>query len=53
MFEQAIAYLDCTLEAAHESGDHTIYVGGVEDAGVQRPDAPALTYFRGEWGSIE
>lgn len=52
VFEEALAYLDCSLSAAHDGGDHTVYVGAVEDAAVQRPEAPALTYFRGEWGSI-
>jgi flavin reductase (DIM6/NTAB) family NADH-FMN oxidoreductase RutF len=52
VFEAAIAYLDCTVEAAHPGGDHTVYVGAVEDAGIQREDAPALTYFRGEWGTV-
>ncbi len=50
VFEESIAYLDTTVVAAHEAGDHTIYVGEVEEAAVQRPDAPALTFFRGEWG---
>ncbi len=53
IFEEALAYLDCTVAASHEAGDHTVYVGAVEDAGVQRPAAPALTYFRGEWGEID
>ena len=53
VFEEAIGYVDTTVVAAHEAGDHTIYVGEVEDAAIQRPDAPALTYFRGEWGSVE
>lgn len=53
IFEDALAYLDCSLEAAHEGGDHAIYVGEVEAAEVQRPEAPALTYFRGEWGAID
>lgn len=53
VFEEALAYLDCSLEAAHAAGDHTIYVGDVEAAAVQRPEAAALTYFRGEWGAID
>lgn len=53
VFEDALAYLDCSVAAAHEAGDHTVYVGAVEDVDVQRPSAPALTYFRGEWGEIE
>ncbi|MDZ7701955.1 MAG: flavin reductase family protein [Halobacteriales archaeon] len=53
VFEESIAYVDTTVAAAHEAGDHTIYVGEVEEAAVQRPEAPALTYFRGEWGEAE
>lgn len=52
VFEESIAYLDCSLGDAYHAGDHTIYVGEVEDAAVLRPNAPALTYFRGEWGTI-
>jgi flavin reductase (DIM6/NTAB) family NADH-FMN oxidoreductase RutF len=53
VFVSALAYLDCSIEAAHEAGDHTISVGAVEAAEVQRPEEPALTYFRGDWGTIE
>jgi flavin reductase (DIM6/NTAB) family NADH-FMN oxidoreductase RutF len=52
VFEDALAYLDASIVAAPEAGDHTIYVGEVEGAAVQRPAAPALTYFRGEWGEL-
>jgi flavin reductase (DIM6/NTAB) family NADH-FMN oxidoreductase RutF len=53
VFEDAIAYLDCTVDAAHPAGDHTIYVGRVESADILDPDATALTFFRGEWGSLD
>lgn len=53
VFEEAIAYLDCSLYDALKSGDHTVYVGEVEAAEVFRPEAAALTYFRGDWGSVE
>lgn len=53
VFEEAIGFIDSTVEAAHEAGDHTVYIGRVEDAALQRPDAPALTYFRGDWGRID
>jgi flavin reductase (DIM6/NTAB) family NADH-FMN oxidoreductase RutF len=52
VFEGALAYADCTVDAAHEAGDHTIYVGAVESAEVLRPDADAVTFFRGEWGTL-
>jgi flavin reductase (DIM6/NTAB) family NADH-FMN oxidoreductase RutF len=53
VFEQSLAYLDCSVTESFEAGDHTVYVGAVEAAEVLRPDAPALTFFRGEWGSLE
>ncbi len=53
VFERALGFIDTTVEAAHEAGDHTVYVGRVEEADIQRPEAPALTYFRGEWGRID
>lgn len=52
IFEDALAYLDCSLFDAVDAGDHTIYVGEVEAADALRGDAPALTYLRGEWGRI-
>ena len=52
VFEEAVAYLDCSVTDSFEAGDHTVYVGEVEDAEITRPDDPVLTYFRGEWGEI-
>ena len=52
VFENAIGFLDCRAEAAHEAGDHTIYVGAVEDAEVLRPDADPVTFYAGEWGTL-
>ncbi len=53
VFEQALAYLDCSLYDTVEAGDHTVYVGEVASAEALRPDASALAYFRGEWDRIE
>jgi flavin reductase (DIM6/NTAB) family NADH-FMN oxidoreductase RutF len=52
VFEESIAYLDCSLETAHEAGDHTIYVGRVESGDVLNGDDKPLLFFRGEWGGI-
>lgn len=52
VFEDSIAYLDCTIEAAHEAGDHTIYVGRAETAEIADPEADPLLFFRGQWGSL-
>jgi flavin reductase (DIM6/NTAB) family NADH-FMN oxidoreductase RutF len=53
IFEDALAFVDTSIEAVHTAGDHTIYIGEVEKAEVQRPQAPPLTYFRGEWGQFD
>lgn len=49
VFEESLAYLDCTVYDAHEVGDHTIYVGEVESADVMNRDATPLTHFRSDW----
>jgi flavin reductase (DIM6/NTAB) family NADH-FMN oxidoreductase RutF len=53
VFEESLAYLDCEVRDAHLAGDHTIYVGAVEDAAVLDEEAPGLTFFRSEWGTTE
>lgn len=52
IFENALAYVDCSLYANHDAGDHTIYIGEVESLGVQKPDADPLTFFRGDYGTV-
>jgi len=53
VFDDGLAFVDCTVAAAHEAGDHTIYVGAIEAAATLDEDAPALTFFRGDWGRLE
>jgi flavin reductase (DIM6/NTAB) family NADH-FMN oxidoreductase RutF len=52
VFENSLAYLDCTVEAAHKAGDHTIYVGRVEAGDVLDGDGAPLLFFRGEWDAL-
>ena len=44
-----LAYVDCRVVAVYPGGDHTIFVGAVEDAGVLREGQP-LIFFRGAHG---
>jgi flavin reductase (DIM6/NTAB) family NADH-FMN oxidoreductase RutF len=46
VLEGALAWLDCSLEASHPAGDHTIFVGRVEAAGAAS-GLPLLWYDRG------
>ena len=46
-----VAALDCRVVAAHDSGDHIIYVGAVE-AAVSNERAPLL-YCRGVYGGVD
>lgn len=48
ILENALAYLDCTVAGAYWGGDHTIYLGLVEDAGILRDGTPLL-YFQGAY----
>lgn len=51
IFEESLAYADCSLRDAFPAGDHTIYVGEVQAAG-ELAEGDALTFFRGEWGRL-
>lgn len=52
IIEGALAYTDCTLYAAHDAGDHTIFVGKVERAGVQDLEAKPLLYWAGGYRAL-
>lgn len=50
VLEDALAWVDCTLWASYDGGDHTIFVGRVEtgDAG----EGGALVHFRGGFARL-
>jgi flavin reductase (DIM6/NTAB) family NADH-FMN oxidoreductase RutF len=50
VLENTILRLSCSLVASHLAGDHTIFVGEVQDAEVH--DGEPLLYFRGEYRKI-
>ena len=45
-----LAYLECKVAAAYDAGDHTIYVGEVQQAEA-RPGAP-LVFYRGGYRNL-
>jgi len=53
IFEESLAYIDCSVDAAHEAGDHTIYVGHVEAAEDLNPEKDPILFFRGQWERMD
>ncbi|GGA51971.1 flavin reductase family protein [Sphingomonas psychrolutea] len=51
VLNDVIAWVDCTLEAVHDAGDHLIVLGRVRELDVERGDAPLL-FLRGTYGSF-
>ena len=48
VLEGVAAWVDCTLWAEHDGGDHTIAVGRVNDLGAD-PDRLPLLFYRGAY----
>ncbi len=46
----ALAHLECKLHAAYEGGDHTIYLGLIEEAETR--EVKPLLFFRGGYRSL-
>lgn len=51
VLQDVVAWIDCTLDAVHEAGDHFIVVGHVCDLGIVRAEQPLL-FFRGKYGNF-
>ncbi len=49
ILDGCLAYLDCRVVAQYPGGDHTIFVGEVEDARSLSEEGP-LIFFRGRYG---
>jgi 3-hydroxy-9,10-secoandrosta-1,3,5(10)-triene-9,17-dione monooxygenase reductase component len=45
ILDGATAWIDCTLHAVHDGGDHLIVIGAVHDLGA--PGDPPLVFHRG------
>jgi 3-hydroxy-9,10-secoandrosta-1,3,5(10)-triene-9,17-dione monooxygenase reductase component len=48
----ALAWIDCTIEAEHDGGDHVLVVGRVRELDVVREEGP-LIFYRGGYGRFE
>lgn len=51
LLEDALGHLECRMDARHEAGDHTLFIGEVEraSAGEGRP----MLYYRGGYAQLE
>lgn len=54
LIEGAMAHLDCTMYGTREGGDHTIFIGQVENAAGfgERDSLEPLIYFAGAYRGI-
>ena len=53
VLRDALAWLDCTVEARHAAGSHTIFVGLVQASDVRRPNQPPLVYWNRGYRHLE
>ena len=51
MIDGAVAQFVCRTSAIHNGGDHDVIIGEVVEMSQAR-EAPALTFYRGEYGRI-
>jgi flavin reductase len=52
IIDGCLAYLDCRTYATYEGGDHTIFLGEVQEARVADTEAQPLLFFRGRYGHL-
>jgi flavin reductase (DIM6/NTAB) family NADH-FMN oxidoreductase RutF len=55
VFEEAVAWLDCEVRHRLDLGSHTLFVGEVVDAAIQRDDAPiaSMADTRMKYGGVK
>lgn len=51
LLRDCATWIDCTIEAVHEAGDHFIVVGAVAEIG-HRSDSRPLLYHRGSYANV-
>lgn len=52
IIQDTLATFDCTLWEQYDGGDHTIYVGEVQDLSMSGQDMAPLTFYKGAYGTI-
>jgi peptide/nickel transport system permease protein len=51
VIDGVVSWIDCTIEAEHEAGDHTIVIARIADMSVERDVAPLL-FNRGGYAQL-
>lgn len=52
ILEDTLVWIDCTLYAEYDGGDHTIIIGQVDNMQAQKETDP-LVFFRGKYTAVE
>lgn len=52
LFADTVGYVDCTIHAVHEAGDHYVVIGRVVDLGLQGAETPLL-FYKGQYRSTD
>jgi len=52
IIDGCISYIDCRTWATYDGGDHTIFVGEVQDAAVQDAESAPLLFFKGRYARL-
>src|SRR6202035_483057 len=50
ILEGTLAYIECRVYASHEAGDHTLYLGAIEQAETR--EGKPLLFYRGGYRAI-
>ena len=50
--DDAVAWVECTIDAVYPAGDHLIVVGAVDELDVRADADDPLVFFRGRYGSF-
>jgi len=50
ILEGVLSYIECTLYAAYDGGDHTLYLGAIQQAEIT--EGKPLLFFRGGYRSL-
>ena len=53
ILNQSIGFVDCRVVAMHDGGDHTIFVGQVEAAGLGKTHQDLLLWYNGNYHSLK